>query len=68
MPRINGFEVCRRLREDKRWSPVKILAITAFGKEDMEKIVQTGADRCLSKPVNLNEFRTNVEKLLKKKS
>ena len=67
MPRINGFEVCRRLREDEKWSSVKILAVTAFGKEDMEKIVQSGADRCISKPVNLDEFRTNVEKLLKKR-
>lgn len=65
MPRINGFEVCQRLRQDKKWSALKILAITAFGKEDMDKIVEFGADICLSKPVDLKQFRENVEKLLK---
>jgi excisionase family DNA binding protein len=65
MPRIDGFEVCRRLRKDEKTKSIKILAITAFGREDMEKILKSGADKCLSKPINLKEFQMNVEKLLR---
>jgi excisionase family DNA binding protein len=65
MPRIDGFEVCRRLREDKKSSELRILAVTGFGSEDMEKIIECGADGCLSKPISLKEFRMNVEGLLK---
>jgi excisionase family DNA binding protein len=65
MPRIDGFEVCRRLREDKKRNSLKILAVTGFGREDMERIIECGADGCLSKPISLKEFRMNVKRLLK---
>jgi excisionase family DNA binding protein len=65
MPRIDGFEVCRRLREDRSMRPIRILGITAYGRDDMEKIIECGADNCLSKPVRLKEFQKNVEKLLR---
>lgn len=64
MPRIDGFEVCRRLKGDKDTSDIKILAVTAYGKEEMEKIVKCGADDCLPKPLSLKEFQKSVENLL----
>ncbi|MBI5903314.1 MAG: response regulator, partial [Deltaproteobacteria bacterium] len=64
MPRIDGFEVCRRLKGDESTSDIKILAVTAYGKEDMEKIVKCGADDCLPKPLGLREFQKSVENLL----
>ncbi|MCK5237368.1 MAG: response regulator [Deltaproteobacteria bacterium] len=65
MPRIDGLEVCRRLRADEKTSDTKILAITGFGgDEDVSKVLEAGADNCLSKPMQFAEFKESVEKLL----
>lgn len=65
MPKIDGFEVCRRLKGDTGTREIKILAVTAYGQEDMDKIMQCGADYCLPKPIRLKDFQKNVQKLLK---
>lgn len=65
MPKIDGFEVCRRIKQDANTSRIKILAVTAYGKEDMDRIIQCGADNCLSKPIKLKDFQKNVQRLLK---
>lgn len=64
MPRIDGMEVCRRLRAQEDTKGIKILAITGLGSEDSEKVLSAGADMCLSKPMQTEEFKKNVEKLL----
>lgn len=65
MPKIDGFEVCKRIKGDINTKDIKILAVTAYGKEDADKIVQCGADWCLSKPIKLLEFQKNVQRLLR---
>ncbi|MFQ5441200.1 MAG: response regulator [Thermodesulfobacteriota bacterium] len=65
MPKINGFDVCRRIKGDEHTKDIKILAVTAYGQEDMDRIVEYGADYCLSKPLKLKEFQTHLKKLLK---
>jgi excisionase family DNA binding protein len=65
MPKIDGFEVCRRIKGNESTSGIKILAVTAFGQEDMEKIVECGADKSLSKPLKLKEFQAQVLRLLR---
>ncbi|OGP16412.1 MAG: hypothetical protein A2Z79_10150 [Deltaproteobacteria bacterium GWA2_55_82] len=65
MPKIDGFEVCRRIKHDSSTSQIKILAVTAYGKEDIERIIQCGADYCLPKPIKLKDFQKNVQRLLK---
>ncbi len=65
MPKIDGFDVTRRIKGDPATKDIKILAITAYGKDDMEKILQCGADGCLAKPLNLREFQKNVQRLLR---
>ncbi len=64
MPKIDGFEVCRRIKGDRNTKDIKILAVTAYGKEDINKILQCGADYCLPKPIKLKDFQENVQKLL----
>lgn len=64
MPKIDGFEVCRRIKGDRNTKDIKILAVTAYGKEDISKILQCGADYCLPKPIKLRDFQENVQKLL----
>lgn len=65
MPKIDGFEVCRRIKGDSHTSDIKILAVTAYGKDDIDRILECGADGCLPKPLKLKEFQTNVQKLLR---
>ncbi|MDO8427048.1 MAG: response regulator [Deltaproteobacteria bacterium] len=64
MPNIDGFEVCKRIKGDSHTKDIKILAVTAYGNEDIEKILQSGADNCLPKPIKLKDFQRNVQKLL----
>ncbi len=65
MPKIDGFEVCRRIKQDAHTSQIKILAVTAYGSDDIERIIQCGADFCLPKPIKLKDFQKNVQRLLK---
>lgn len=65
MPKLDGFEVCRRIKQDKSTKDIKILAVTAYGTDDIERIIQCGADYCLPKPIRLKDFQRNVHRLLK---
>lgn len=64
MPKIDGCEVCRRIRQNPKTKSIKILAVTAFGKEDAENIIKSGADACLLKPLNLRELRDKVKEMI----
>jgi excisionase family DNA binding protein len=65
MPNIDGFEVCRRIKEDRFSKDISILAVTAYGEESTEKILRCGADYCLPKPLRLKDLKKKVQKLLK---
>jgi excisionase family DNA binding protein len=53
MPGMDGFEVCRRLRERPTLNHVRIVAMTGFpSPENVERIMTAGADACLPKPVD----------------
>jgi len=64
MPRIDGFEVCRRIKGNGGTREIKILAVTAYGRDDIKKILECGADNCLPKPIKLKDFKHNVRRLL----
>ncbi len=65
MPKIDGFEVCRRLKDDESTKGIKILAVSAYGRDDLDKMIGCGADSCLPKPLSLRDFQKNILKLLK---
>lgn len=65
MPRLDGIEVCKRLKGNKQTKDMKILAVTAFGSSDMNMIIKAGADKCLPKPLKTSEVQKNVDRLLK---
>jgi len=64
LPGIDGFEVCRRIREkDKN---VKIIAITGYDSEETrKKIMASGANVYLSKPFKAEELLKNMRLLIK---
>ena len=68
MPRLNGFEVCKQLKEDPQTSRIMILMVTALNEiGDIERAVAAGTDDFLSKPVNQVELVKRVENMLKLK-
>lgn len=69
MPGIDGFEVCKRLKDNPTWRMIPILMITALtSKEDLAKGIAVGADDFISKPVNSIELSARVASLLRIKS
>src|SRR3569832_1378095 len=64
MPRLNGLEVCRRLRSR---SSVPIIMLTAKA-EEIDKVVglEIGADDYITKPFSMREFRSRVNAALRR--
>ena len=68
MPRMSGFEVCRRIKNDPKTSDIPIIMVTALSEfGDIERGIDSGTDDFLSKPVNKLELLTRVKTLLKLK-
>lgn len=68
MPKLNGFEVCRKLKSDPKTSKIMVLMVTALSElGDIERAVDAGTDDFLSKPVNSFEFQKRVKNMLKLK-
>lgn len=65
MPKLDGFEVCRRLKGDPGTRDIKILAVSAYGADDLDKILRCGAELSMAKPIMLKEFKKNVQTLLR---
>ena len=64
MPGLNGIEVCRRMKEDPSTADIKILVVTAFADTDKDSAISSGADRCIGKPIHMEEFHKEVSRLL----
>ena len=68
MPRMDGFEVCRRIKEDADTAHIKILAITGYDREEnRERIMASGADGFMAKPMSIDILLKQVEALLNNK-
>lgn len=66
MPRISGFEVCKRLRGDTATRDIAIIMITALDQpSDMERAVEAGTDDFISKPINKTDLLLRVRSLLR---
>jgi DNA-binding response OmpR family regulator len=64
MPRMDGWQVCRRLRE---MADVPILILTAKGEqEDVIRGLQLGADDYVKKPFDMNELELRIEAILRR--
>ena len=66
MPKLSGFEVCRKVRAKPETRDVLILMVTALNEAaDFERGVQAGTDDFLTKPVNKLELLCRVRSLLR---
>lgn len=65
IPEINGFEVCSTVRANPEWAQVRILMLTAKGRDvEREKGMAMGADDYLTKPFATQEVIDKVRELL----
>ncbi|MFH1651008.1 MAG: response regulator transcription factor [Chloroflexota bacterium] len=63
MPKVDGVEVCRRVRE---WSDVPIIILSARGDEtDKVKCLELGADDYLTKPFGIPELMARIKAALR---
>lgn len=65
MPKLNGFEVCQRIRAEPALRGVRVLMLTAKGREtEMKKGLEVGADAYVTKPFSTKELVVEIRRLL----
>lgn len=65
MPKMNGMEVCQKVKKELNLSEVYIILLTAKGQEvDRQKGLDMGADRYMTKPFDPDEMLVIAEEIL----
>jgi DNA-binding response OmpR family regulator len=65
MPKIDGFEVCQKIRSNPKWKDIRIVILTAKGREvDQEKGLALGADDYVIKPFATKQLVKKVKTVL----
>ena len=65
MPKLNGFEVCEKIKTDDKLKKIMILMVTALDElGDIERAVDAGTNDFLTKPVKRIELVKRVENML----
>ena len=68
MPKMSGFEVCKRIKNDPKTTDIPVIMVTALNEfGDIERGIDSGTDDFISKPVNKLELLTRVRTMLKLK-
>jgi CheY-like chemotaxis protein len=67
MPVLDGFAVIRRIRENPRFAGLPVVAVTAYAmRGDRERILSSGFDGYLSKPVSPSALNEELDRLITK--
>ncbi len=65
MPKLNGMEVCQKVKKELKLNEVFIILLTAKGQEvDRQKGLEMGADRYMTKPFDPDEMLSVAEEVL----
>ncbi len=65
LPKIDGYEVTRRLKSDRAFAAIPIIALTAHAmKGDREKAMAAGCDDYISKPINVHDLYDRIKPFL----
>ena len=66
MPRMSGFEACRKIKSDPTTRDIPVIMVTALNElTDIERGVESGTDDFITKPVSRLELTTRVKSLLR---
>ncbi|MFO1268803.1 MAG: response regulator [Rubrivivax sp.] len=61
LPRVSGFEVCERIRADPRWRHLRVVMLSAKGREvEVRKGLALGADAYVTKPFAIKDLLAEV--------
>lgn len=67
MPQMDGFETIKRIRAEKRFAKIPIIALTAYAMLDNKNIIENnGFDDLVTKPINSQFLAAKMNKFLKK--
>lgn len=67
MPKMNGMEVCYKVKKELELTDIYIILLTAKGQEvDRQKGLEMGADRYMTKPFDPDEMLSIAEEVLKR--
>lgn len=65
MPKVDGLELCRRIKSDAGLSAVKVAMMTAKAYDfDKRRAKQFGADGYITKPIDVNAFASNIRAIV----
>ncbi|MDI6890978.1 MAG: response regulator [Thermodesulfovibrionales bacterium] len=68
IPKIDGFEVTRRLKSQEEFKDLPIVALTAHAmRGDREKALEAGCEGYISKPINVRELPERIRSYLRGK-
>jgi CheY-like chemotaxis protein len=66
MPMMDGFDVCRTIKNDAKGKAIPILMVTSMDQQkDVEKALANGADGYIAKPLNHVNFKKKIAEVLK---
>jgi len=61
MPRMNGIEMIRRIREENDLRQTPIIVMSAYGKRMIDDALNAGADDFVEKPIDFDKFLTAIK-------
>jgi len=65
VPKVSGYEVCQRMRAEPKWRDMRIVMLSAKGREvEVEKGMSVGADLYVTKPFSSAELVATIRELL----
>ena len=65
MPKVSGYEVCQRVRSRPEWRDIKVVMLSAKGREvEVSKGMSLGADLYVTKPFSNTELVATIGRLL----
>jgi DNA-binding response OmpR family regulator len=65
MPRLSGYDVCQKVRENPDWNRIRIVMLSAKGREvEVSKGIAVGADAYVTKPFSTKDLIAKVQALL----